>query len=193
MATMDDSAFSALTNTQCFDRGANFDATVSRASIGILSPRPTTVHAGQVLYKFGSLGAQTRTANGSYTPGHGTLYSPWWFDVEAFKIIWGRHLKSKSELGLGFAGRSAAAIPFKWQGAKYPSTMDYLVKAQVSTTLFALTGRGSRQEAVSNGITFSFSGWKEIRQLFIPGLNDATIRMLSSSPINSYNPDPSLL
>lgn len=137
----------------------------ARAAIlsGMRSPRAVTLGVGEVLYRFASSDAPEATwAAGA-----------WWVYerdfqkiVEQFRVSREQH--GEDGLTLGWLGRVAAAVKQGW------SRTDVLVKASVRKEIGAFTGRGRTQykERAPNGILYTYSGWPEVEQLYIPGIGD---------------------
>ncbi|MET0649843.1 MAG: hypothetical protein ABW208_24805 [Pyrinomonadaceae bacterium] len=130
---------------------------------GMRSPRAVTLGAGEVLYRFASSDAPEAT----WAAG------PWWLYerdfqkiVEQFRLSREHH--GEDGLTLGWLGRVAAAVRQGW------SRTDVLVKASVRKEVGAFSGRGRTQhkECAPNGILYTYSGWPEVEQLYLPGIGD---------------------
>ncbi len=135
----------------------------ARASIlsGMRSPRAVTLGVGEVLYRFASSDAPEAT----WAAGAWWLYErDFQKIVEQYRISRERH--GEDGLTLGWLGRVAAAVKQGW------SRTDVLVKASVKVELSAFAGRGRPQykERAPNGILYTYSGWPEVEQLYIPGI-----------------------
>jgi hypothetical protein len=127
------------------------------------NPRAVTLAMGQVLYRFAS----------SDTPEAMWAAGAWWLYerdfqkiVEQYRLSHERH--GEGGLTLGWLGRVAAAVRQGW------SKTDVLVKASVKRELTAFAGRGRTQykERAPNGILYTYAGWPDVEQLYIPNLGD---------------------
>jgi hypothetical protein len=130
---------------------------------GMRSPRPVTLGVGETLYRFASSDAPEAT----WAAGAWWLYERDFRKVvEQFRISRERH--GEDGLTLGWLGRVAAAVRQGW------SRTDVLVKASVRKDLRAFAGRGRTQykERGPNGILYTYSGWPEVEQLYLPGVGD---------------------
>jgi hypothetical protein len=130
---------------------------------GMRSPRAVTLGVGEVLYRFASSDApETTWAAGAW----------WMYErdfqkiVEQVRISRDRH--GEDGLTLGWLGRVAAAVRQGW------SRTDVLVKASLRKELSAFAGRGRTQykERGPNGILYTYSGWPDVEQLYIPDIGD---------------------
>lgn len=128
---------------------------------GMRSPRAVRLGAGEVLYRFASSDAPEAT----WAAGAWWLYERDFRKiVEQFRLSRGRH--GADGLTLGWLGRVAAAVRQGW------SRTDVLVKAAVRKEVGAFAGRGRTQykERAPNGILYTYSGWPDVEQLYIPGI-----------------------
>jgi hypothetical protein len=136
---------------------------------GMRSPRVVTLATGQVLFRF----ASSDSSPALWAAG------AWWLFEHDYQKILAQHLISQKQHGadgltLGYLGRVATAVKQGW------SKTDVVVKAVVSQEINAFAGRGRPQykERAPNGIYYTFSGWHDTEQIYIPNIGDRHGRTL---------------
>jgi hypothetical protein len=136
---------------------------------GMRSPRVVTLAAGQVLFRFAS----------SDRPAASWAAGAWWLFEHDYRKILAQHLISQKQHGadgltLGYLGRVATAVKQGW------SKTDVVIKAVVNQEIKAFVGRGRPQykERAPNGIYYTFSGWHDTEQIYIPNIGDRHGRTL---------------
>jgi len=145
-----------------------------RIRSGIRSPRVIRLTAGERIYRFASSydrGRRKAVAPTAWATG------PWWIREDDFLKIEAAQQKSVGVHGparaltLGFLARQAAAVMQEW------SEVDRLVMATMLDGLDVFAGRGRTQfetppsGAVNYNLRVTWSGWDDIEQLYLPGLD----------------------
>lgn len=145
------------------------DAARQSIESGMRSPRVVTLTAGQVLFRF----ASSDSSPALWAAG------AWWLFEHDYQKILEQHLISQKQHGadgltLGYLGRVATAVKQGW------SRTDVVVKAVVGQEIKAFVGRGRPQykERAPNGIYYTFSGWHDTEQIYIPNIGDRHGRTL---------------
>ena len=152
------------------DKYFNHQALID-AKMGILSPQPTVIDIGQIIYRFGSdvLNAKSRS---------------WWLDANQYSSV--RTWAALSGLTIPHAARVLCAVAHEWgKGAPSHANMLVLASATVRKPLRAYQGLTAPQLVLAGGKTAEFfdmplmSPLARILQLYIPGLHDSAVASAS--------------
>jgi hypothetical protein len=141
----------------------------AKASGGMRNPTVTTLHAGDVIFRFAST---KNIATGKGNPSNTWARGAWWFQEADYRKIIENYKAGK--LALGTVARSAGAVQPAY------SNMDVSIKARVLQDIKVYVGRGSTQyrSQLPNGMYMTLQGWPDIEQIYIPGVHGAAFNAL---------------
>jgi hypothetical protein len=152
----------------------NHDLSISKleydkASAGIRTPQVVILHAGDVLFRFGS--TKNMQTGAKIDPSQWAR-GAWWFQETDYRKIIANYQAGK--LTLGTVARAAGAVQPSW------SNMDVSIKARLVNDINVYIGKGARQyrDRLPNGMYVTLSGWPDLDQVYIPGIRGASFTAL---------------
>jgi hypothetical protein len=142
---------------------------LAEAAKGLRRPAITMLAMGATLFRFGS---SKNPQSGKANSRDERVRRAWWFQGADYETIVERC--HAGQLPLGTVARSAGAVQPSY------SLMDVLIQAQLLQDILVYVGQGTTQyrEVLPNGMFVTLKGWKEINQIYIPGIRGSSFRAL---------------